>query len=54
MEDKIICLIKKYQAESETYWSPVEGYRNEFTHGLSVAYGRCADDLEKYDKEGDK
>ena len=45
--DKIICLIKRYRVESETYWSSAEWYRNEFTHGLSVAYGRCADDLEE-------
>jgi len=45
--DKIIHLIKKYRAESETYWSAGEGYRNEFTRGLSVAYGRCATTLEE-------
>jgi len=46
--DKIIHLIKKYRAESETYWASWDGgYRNEFTYGLSVAYGRVADDLEE-------
>ena len=47
MKDKIIELIKKYQAESEKRWEPIVGYPNEYSHGYSVACFNCANDLEK-------
>jgi len=57
MKDKIIELIKKYQAESERNWTPATGYVDGYARGYSIAFGRCADDLEellKSDKEGDE
>jgi len=47
MKDKLIELIKKYRAASEKRWSATHGYKNEFAHGQSNAYDRCADDLEE-------
>ena len=46
-KDKIIQLIKKYQAESERNWNPTTGYPGGYARGYSVAYGRCAYDLDK-------
>ena len=46
-EDKIICLIKKYRAESERNWTPAIGYVDGYARGYSIAFGRCADDLEE-------
>ena len=57
MKDKIIELIKKYQAESEKRWQPIVGFPNEYSHGYSVACFRCANDLEellKSDQEGEE
>jgi len=47
MRDKIICLIKKFRAESERMWGPETGYDSGYFRGYSVAYDRCADDLEE-------
>ncbi|MBU0977087.1 MAG: hypothetical protein KKD18_01595 [Nanoarchaeota archaeon] len=54
MRDKIIKLIKKYRAESERLWNPVNGYPTVYAHGRSIAYGDCADDLEELLKSDER
>jgi len=53
MKDKIIELIKKYRAESERLWNPTTGYPNNYYRVWSIAYEKCANDLEKllYDED---
>lgn len=51
MKSKIIDLIKKFRAESERQWSPHNGYPSEYAQAHSVAYDRCADDLEELLKD---
>ena len=47
-EDKIICLIKKYRAESERNWIRYGGWtRSKVSRSLAIICDDHADDLEE-------
>ena len=54
MKDKIICLIKKYRAESEKNWNRVDGWQFPFARSHAKDCDRFADELEKLLKSEEK